>query len=384
MHRNHPWIFSKAIGEVQGAPELGETVEVFASDGTWLGLGAYSPHSQIRIRVWTRKASVSVDADFFEDRIDAAVEMRKGLRIDRGSSAYREIFAESDGIPGLIIDRYNQVRVIQFLSAGVERWRNTILEILSTRGDCETIYERSDVDVRKLEGLRQKRGLLWGQEPEGLLSIEESGLRFYVDILEGHKTGFYLDQRQNRQTLQAIIPEGASVLDCFTYSGGFSLNAIKAGAAEVWAIDSSVKALELLEKNIVLNQLTGNRLTKVEADVFSELRNLRDRAMQFDVIVLDPPKFASTPSHVQRAARGYKDINVLAFKLLKPGGLLFTFSCSGGVNRELFQKIVADAALDAGRGASIVQWMGQAADHPIRLSFPEGSYLKGMVCKLEK
>jgi 23S rRNA (cytosine1962-C5)-methyltransferase len=380
--RKHPWIFANSISEVIGDPELGETVDVLNHEGDWLAYAAFSPHSQIRARIWTWDSSEKVTRQFFENRLEKSIAFRENLFKREEVTAYREFFAESDGLPGLIVDRYGDIRVVQFLFAGVERWRESIVEILVSRKDCRAIFERSDVDVRALEGLPDRKGLLRGKEPQGLLSIIENDLQFLVDIHQGHKTGFYLDQRENRKILKDLVPDGASVLDCFCYTGGFTLSAIKSNAAKVLAIDSSNSALELLEKNLSLNNFDKERLEIVQGDVFSELRTLRDRGREFDVIILDPPKFASTPSQVHRASRGYKDINILAFKLLQPGGLLFTFSCSGGVNAELFQKIISDAALDAGRDASIIQWMAQPSDHPVLLSFPEARYLKGLVCEV--
>jgi 23S rRNA (cytosine1962-C5)-methyltransferase len=381
--RNHPWIFSGAISDIRGNPELGETVEVYSSGGDWLAFGAFSPHSQIRVRIWTDVSTDLVDEGFFANRINAAIQFREELFEGQGISAYREFFAESDGLPGLIIDRYNDVRVVQFLSAGAERWKEIILEILKARQDCTTVFERSDVDVRELEGLPKQRGVLWGAEPEELIRIDERGMQYYVNVQSGHKTGFYLDQRENRRVFQKMLPGASTVLDCFSYTGAFTVNALRAGAQEVTAIDSSSSSMDLLRKNLSLNELSEDQVHLVEGDVFSELRNMRDRDRKFDAIVLDPPKFAPTPSQIQRASRGYKDINLLAFKLLRPGGMLFTFSCSGGVSAELFQKIVADASLDANRNASIIRWLGQASDHPVHLSFPEGRYLKGLVCRVE-
>jgi 23S rRNA (cytosine1962-C5)-methyltransferase len=382
--REHPWIFSGSIADVRGDPGPGETIAVFSSHGDWLAFGAYSPHSQIRVRIWTRDPATSIDEDFFSHRIDHAIGVRQPLFEDQTISAYREIFAESDGLPGLIFDRYNDTRVVQFLSAGAEFWKETILELLQVRGDCKSVYERSDVDVRALEGLPQSHGVLWGEEPEELTCIKELGIQYFVDIRQGHKTGFYMDQRENRRVFREMLPKGASVLDCFSYTGGFTVNALLAGAKQVVSIDSSTSALSLLQKNLSLNNLPVDRAKLIQSDVFSELRTLRDRDRKFDVLILDPPKFASTPSHKERATRGYKDINLLAFKLLKPGGILFTFSCSGGVSPELFQKVIADAALDANRNASILQWLGQSSDHPVRLSFPESRYLKGLVCRVDE
>jgi len=380
--RKHPWIFANSIAEVKGDPGLGETIEVLSSNGLWLAYAAFSPHSQIRARIWTWDPSEEVDQNFFANRLEKSIAMREGFFRGKYVTAYREVYAESDRLPGLILDRYGEVRVIQFLFAGVEHWRESIREILAARGDCQAIVERSDVDVRALEGLASRDGFLWGKQPEGLLTIVEHGIQFYVDIFQGHKTGFYLDQRQNHKILRDMLPEGASVLDCFSYTGGFTLNALKANVGEILAIDSSSYALDLTKKNVTLNGLDAGRLKLTEGDVFSELRTLRDRDRKFDVIILDPPKFASTPSHKERAARGYKDINLLAFKLLEAGGTLFTFSCSGGISAEFFQKIISDAALDSGRNASIIRWLGQPEDHPVLLSFPEARYLKGFVCQV--
>jgi len=380
--RRHPWIFASAIEEVRGDPEFGSTVEVYSSDGRWVARGAYSPHSNIRARIWTWQEGETVDQAFLERRIHQSLARRDRYRGNTAVCAYREIYAESDGLPGLIVDRYNHIRVIQFLAAGSERWRQTIVNILKVDPECKSIYERSDVDVRGLEGLEQKRGHLWGAPIPGPITIKEADLQYYVDLHAGHKTGFYLDQRLNRATLRAWIQPGQDVLNCFSYTGGFSLGALKAGAGRVLSIDSSDDAIQIAKANVDLNGLDAERCEWQVADVFRALRELRDRARSFDVIVLDPPKFAATPSHVQRAARGYKDINLLAFKLLRPGGLLFTFSCSGGLSPDLFQKIVSDAALDAGVVAGVVGWMSQPEDHPVGLSFPESRYLKGLICRV--
>jgi 23S rRNA (cytosine1962-C5)-methyltransferase len=379
--RKHPWIFSGSIGKVHGNPGLGETVNVLSHDGTWLARAAYSPHSQIRARIWTWDEAEAVNPAFIHSLLDKALQARERLRTDPAVTAYREVYAESDGFPGIIIDRYNELRVIQFLSASAEHWRDEVVEFLVGRGDCEGIYERSDADVREKEGLPTRAGLLWGDLPEGTLIIQEYDLRYHVDVVRGHKTGFYLDQRENRAFLQSCIG-GGEILNCFAYTGGFTMAALSAGASNVLSIDSSSAALELAEKNVRLNGFPNEHCEWLEGDVFVELRKLRDRRRSFDVVILDPPRFAQTSSQVQRAARGYKDINLLAFKLLKPGGHLITFSCSGAVGAELFQKIVADAALDAGVGASVIAWLGQPPDHPVRLSFPEGKYLKGLVCRV--
>jgi 23S rRNA (cytosine1962-C5)-methyltransferase len=379
--RKHPWIFSGSIGKVRGNPGSGETVNVLSHDGQWLARAAYSPHSQIRARIWTWDEAEDVEPSFIHRRLAQALRMRTSLMSDPTVTAYREVHAESDGLPGIIIDRYNEFRVIQFLSVGAERWREEVVAFFVSRGDCRGIYERSDVDVREKEGLPPRAGPLWGDLPEGDLMILEYDLRYYVDVVKGHKTGFYLDQRENRRFAQSFISDG-EILNCFAYTGGFTVAALSAGASHALSIDSSSSALELAEENVRLNGLPSESCEWLEGDVFVELRKLRDRRRSFDVVILDPPRFAQTNSQVRRAARGYKDINLLAFKLLKPGGHLITFSCSGAVGTELFQKIVADAALDAEVDATVLAWLGQPPDHPVRLSFPEGKYLKGLVCQV--
>ncbi len=379
--RRHPWIFSGAIARVEGHPAAGETVEVLDAGGQWLARAAYSPHSQIRGRVWTWRRDEVVDEAFFADRLELALASRDRLAADETITAYREVHAESDRLPGLIVDRYGEYRVVQFLTAGMERWRDVVVRMLAARGDAIGIYERSDVGVREQEGLALRRGHLWGQEPPEWLEITEYGLRFHVDVRTGHKTGFYLDQRENRRLLRESL-SGGRVLNCFAYTGGFTIAALAAGASEVVSIDSSGPALTLARENVRLNGLDEGRCAWREADVFRELRALRDAAEQFDVVILDPPRFAARASQAASAARGYKDINLLALRLLRPGGMLFTFSCSGGVTPELFQKIVAGAALDARVHAQIVAWLGQPGDHPVSLAFPEGRYLKGLVCRV--
>jgi 23S rRNA (cytosine1962-C5)-methyltransferase len=377
--KRHPWIFSGAIEKVSGEPGVGETVDILSHEGDWIARAAYSPHSQIRARIWTWDQDEKVDAEFFRRRIERSVGARRRLALDPEVTAYREVYAESDGLPGVIVDRYAEILVLQLLSAGAEHWRDVIVESLKGRGDCNGIFERSDVDVRQLEGLALRTGHLWGDEPSDPLTISEYGLRFSVDIFRGQKTGFYLDQRENRRFVRERI-EGGEVLDCFAYTGGFTVAALAAGANRVLSIDSSEPALDLAAENVRLNELPVEDCEWIEGDVFEELRKMRDRGRTFDAIILDPPRFARRPSHLQRASRGYKDINLLAFKLLRSGGLLFTFSCSGAVNVDLFQKIVAGAALDAGVDAVIIGWLGQPSDHLVSLNFPEGRYLKGLVC----
>lgn len=376
--QRHPWVFSGAVEKVIGNPEIGETVAVCDSAGHFLGWGAYSPSSQIRVRVWSLDEEEKISAEFFYNRIQTALWIREKSVLLRDTNAYRLVHAESDGLPGLIVDRYSDWLVVQFLSAGANYWKKEIVSVLSELG-VSGIYERSDVEVRRLEGLSETRGGLWGKEPPSIIRVKENGFQFAIDIQTGQKTGFYLDQRVNRERLQEYC-QGKDVLNCFCYTGGFTVYALAGGANSVLSIDSSDGALALADENVKLNQLPEERNRWLEADVFLALRKFRDEGRSFDLIVLDPPKFASTAAQAQRAARGYKDINLLAIKLLKPGGILFTFSCSGGITPELFQKIVAGAAIDARADVQILERLYQSPDHPVLLTFPEGEYLKGLVC----
>jgi 23S rRNA (cytosine1962-C5)-methyltransferase len=383
--RRHPWIFSGAIRQVDAEPVAGGTVDVLSAAGEFLGRAAYSPHSQIRARAWTFEDE-PVDSDFFRKRIRSALTARTRLFSGAGreagqssTDALRLIHAESDGIPGLIVDRYAGLLVLQSLTAGSEFWKEVVADLLVEETGLKAVYERSDADVRELEGLASSVGPLRGPMIQARFTIREDGLEFLVDPAQGHKTGFYLDQRPNRQRVRQLA-RGREVLDCFCYTGGFAINALAGEAKSVVAVDTSADALALARENVALNGLPGDKVTLLEADVFQGLRKFRDESRSFDMIVLDPPKFAPTAAQAEKAARGYKDINLLAFKLLRPGGLLVTFSCSGGVDAALFQKIVAGAALDAGAEAQILEHLSQAADHPVALNFPEGTYLKGLVC----
>ena len=379
--RHHPWIFSGAVRHVDEdalRPAQGGTLDVLSSKGLFLARGFYSPHSQIRARVWTFDDE-PVDDEFFRRKIRSSLRSRDTWNLARDTDALRLVYAESDGLPGLIVDRYADVLVMQCLTAGVEYWHETLADLLLGETGLEMIYERSDADVRELEGLLPRSGLLRGANPHSPLSIHEHGLQFLVDVDSGHKTGFYLDQRANRQRVRELA-KGREVLDCFCYTGGFTVNALAGGAKSVLAVDASPAALVLARENIRLNGFPEKDVGFLEGDVFHVLRKLRDEGRSFDMIVLDPPKFAPTTARAEKAARGYKDINLLAFKLLRPGGLLVTFSCSGGVDAALFQKIVASAALDAGVEAQIVEHLSQAVDHPVSLHFPEGTYLKGLIC----
>jgi len=378
LKRKHPWVFSGAVARVEGDPQMGDTIDVRSADGEFLAVAAYSPHSQIRARVWDWEER-AIDGAFFNERIKRSVERRRALLDAGATDAMRLIYGESDGLPGIIADRYGDIVVVQLNSAGAERWREHIIEYIQQVTIASCLWERSDAEVRQLEGLPSRTGLLHGAAPAVPLMISEHGLLFEIGFEGGHKTGFYLDQRDNRLKVRALAKD-RDVLDCFCYSGGFALNALIGGAKSVTAIDSSADALAQARRNEELNKLP--QAEWLEADVFQALRRFRDQRRDFDLIVLDPPKFAPTVSHVEKAARAYKDINLLAFKLLRPGGVLVTFSCSGGVSADLFQKIVAGSALDAGVQAQIIERLGPGADHPVALNFPESEYLKGLICRV--
>jgi 23S rRNA (cytosine1962-C5)-methyltransferase len=381
--KHHPWLFAGSVGRLEGRARPGDTVEVLADNLRPLGRAAYSPKSQIRARFWTFDAEESIDDAFFKRRIAAAVALRQALPELRGQQGLRLIHAESDGLPGVIADQYGDTVVVQLTSAGADKWRGAIVAGLVKATGCARVYERSDSDVRGLEGLGPMTGWLHGEAPATPLAIDENGVRLAVDIAGGHKTGFYLDQRENRALL-GQLSAGKDVLNCFCYTAGFSLQALAGGAASVLSIDSSGPALVQGQANLALNpQLPAERAQWQEADVFQALRDFRKAGKLFDLIVLDPPKFAPSAAHAERAAKAYKDINILGFRLLKPGGFLMTYSCSGGVGLEMFQKIVADSALDAGRNARIVRRLSGAADHPVALNFPEGEYLKGLLVQAD-
>ena len=377
--RQHPWVFSGAIQKIKGKPGLGDTVDVFSHDGKWLAKGAYSPESQIRVRAWSFKQNEEIDQAFFDRRLQQAYNIKKDYLSKGKISGFRLIGGESDGMPGITLDVYDKVVVGQFLSAGGERHKAAIVSAIDKLFPGMPVFERSDVEVRKKEGLPLVTGWLTSPGNEEQV-IEEYGVKIAVNIAQGHKTGFYLDQRENRLALADYVADKA-VLNCFCYTGTFSLFALKGGAANVTNIDVSDTALALAKHNHELNELASDKVEFVRADVFKQLREYKEQGRQFDVIVLDPPKFVEHKGQLQSACRGYKDINMVALQCLKPGGTLLTFSCSGLMEANLFQKVVADAALDAGAELRFVRKLTQAEDHPIGAAFPEGFYLKGLVCK---
>ena len=382
LKRRHPWVFSGAVSHVKGEPGPGETVRVLDSNGQCMGLAAYSPKSQIVARVWSFDCNQSIDEAFFRARLQHAIDRRRSLLDSGVTNAVRLVFSESDGLPGIIVDRYGDVVVCQFLSAGAEQWKKTVVaELGNLLGDV-AFYERSDTAAREKEGLEKAAGPISGEIPN-LVKLTENGVRFQVDVRNGHKTGFYLDQRDNRAAVSAIAKD-KDVLDCFAYQGGFGVSALVKGAKSVTFVETSDDAQKTISRNLALNEIDTDRTEQITDDVFKRLRLFRDQDRSFDLIVLDPPKFAESHAQINKASRGYKDINRLALKLLRPGGRLFTFSCSGHIKPELFQKIVADGALDARRDVWIEQRLDQAADHPVALNYPEAHYLKGLVCRVDE
>ena len=380
--QRHPWIFSGAIARVEGQPSDGDVVDVHDAGGNWLARGTLNRRSQIAVRLLTWRPDELVDRDFWRRRLERSIAARHALADDPATTAYRLVHAESDYLPGLVVDRYGDWLVVQFLTLGVERQKDELVDLLfglveGVRG----VYERSDVDVRAKEGLAERVGLLSGREPPEIVEVLENGQRFLVDVRGGHKTGFYLDQRENRARLPAFC-EGAEVLDVFAYTGGFGACAAGGGASRATLVESSAPVLDLARRSFALNGVEAERVEYVEGDAFSVLRGYRAHDRRFDVVVLDPPKLAHSKREVKRAARAYKDVNLLAFQLLRPGGVLFTFSCSGAVSADLFQKIAFGAAVDAERDAQIVGYLAQGADHPVALTFPQGAYLKGLVCRV--
>ncbi|MEG1788592.1 MAG: class I SAM-dependent rRNA methyltransferase [Kiritimatiellia bacterium] len=380
--QRHPWIFSGAIASVSTEPTRGETVMVTSAEGKPLGLGAYSPDSQIRVRMWTFNEGETVDEAFFKARLERALLVRADFMERFSTDALRLVNAEADGLPGVTIDRYGDVLVGQFATAGAEKYKAQMAELLLSMTGCSSFYERSDGEGRKREGLEPSNGLLAGVEPPEHLIIHEGEVRFEVNVREGHKTGFYLDQRENRR-LVASYAKGASVLNAFSYTGGFGIASLVAGAASVTHIDLSATALEQAKVNTALNvSADDTRSEFIQENVFQELRAFRDCARSFDLVVLDPPKFAETRVQTMKALRGYKDVNLLGIKLVRKGGILATFSCSGAIEAKMFRTVVAEAAHDAKREVQILHELRQAPDHVETLTFPEGLYLKGLLCRV--
>ncbi len=379
VRQRHPWIFSRAIGSVEGKPAPGDLVQIVDARGNYLATAYFNSHSQIRARILSWDENESIDEAFWEKRIRLAINGRSTL----SNAARRLINAESDQLPGLIVDQYGDFLVMQCLTMGIDRRKTMLVNLLAKIVQPTGIIERSDVAVRAKEGLQEASGLLWGEAPPDDFVIEENGITIGVDLLKGHKTGFYLDQRDNKTAVcRPEFVKDKEVLNLFAYTGGFGLTAIANGAKSVIHVDSSIPALEQAERNVALNGWKRPLDEYIAADVFELLRHYRDTGKQFDLIILDPPKFAHSKRDINRAARGYKDLNWLALRLLRPSGVLATFSCSGLIDADLFQKIIFGAAIDAHRTVQIVQKLGQAPDHPILLTFPESAYLKGLLCRV--
>ncbi|WP_192810499.1 23S rRNA (cytosine(1962)-C(5))-methyltransferase RlmI [Edwardsiella tarda] len=379
--RRHPWVFSGAVARIEGNAASGETLDICDHQGKWLAHAAYSPQSQIRARVWSFNRDERIDQAFFERRLQQAQRWRDWLAERDDLTGYRLIAGESDGMPGITIDRFQNTLVLQLLSAGAEYQRATLLAALHTCYPQCAIYDRSDVAVRKKEGLPLTQGPISGELPPDLLPIREHGMQILVDIKGGHKTGFYLDQRDSRLAARRFARD-AHVLNCFSYTGAFAISALMGRCAQVTSVDTSQAALDIARQNVELNGLDLARAEFLRDDVFQLLRRYRDEGKTFDLIVMDPPKFVENKSQLAGACRGYKDINMLALQLLRPGGVLLTFSCSGLMPTDLFQKILADAAVDAGRDIQFIEQYRQAADHPVIASYPEGLYLKGFACRV--
>ncbi len=376
LKRHHQWIFSGAVAKVKGNPEPGDTVLVTDSRGTELALAAWSPQSQLSCRVWSFNPQDVIDREFFAQVIRKAANLRRRLGLLTPVSGCRLVAAEGDDLPGLTADWYAGFIVIQSASCGVERHKKLLAELLMAETGAKGVFDRSDLSVRSREGLEQTTGILLGEAPPELIEIEENGLRLLVDVRRGHKTGFYLDQRENRKAAADLIRPGDEVLNCFAYTGAFAAAVLKAGAKSVVNVDSSAPALAMAEKNCKLNSAEG--CINIVGDVFTELRNMTEAGTKFDMVILDPPKFIDSKNSLTRGCRAYQDIARLGFGLLKEGGVLLTFSCSGLMTPELFQKITADAALEANRDARIIRKFTQGLDHPVALGVPESAYLKGL------
>lgn len=381
VNNRHPWIYSGAIARVEGKPSNGDVVDVWNSKARFVARGIYNEKSQIQVRLLTWNPNDTVDGDLWRRRLRRAVAGRQALLESPETDSFRLVYAEADGMPGFIADKYGTWVVVQFLSLAAERYRQAIVDALIDMVEPQGIYERSEGEGRAKEGLVEVTGPLWGEIPPDIIEITENGHTFLVDIKMGQKTGFYLDQRENRQKVTKYFTN-KEILNTFAYTGAFSVYAAHAGAKRVLNVDTSERALQMAERNMRRNGFGDREDIYAVADVFELMRVYRDSNWKFDVIILDPPKFAHSQRHVERATQGYKDINLLGMKLLKPGGVLISFSCSGAVNADLFQKVLFGAAVDAGRHVQIIEWLNQGSDHPVLLTYPESAYLKGLVCRV--
>ncbi|MEE1946561.1 class I SAM-dependent rRNA methyltransferase [Pedobacter sp. KR3-3] len=379
--QRHPWVFSGALEKVKGEPKNGDVVKVLSAHNEFLAYGYFNDQSRVAVRLIEWNEEQAINKAWYVQKINQAIQARAHLLQKQDTNAYRLIFSEADFLPGLIVDKYADFLSVQILSTGIEKAKDVIIEALCEALNPKGIFDRSDATARTHEGITAENGLLWGEAPATFIEVKENGITYHINIAEGQKSGFYCDQRDNRQLL-ASYAKGKTVLDCFSYSGGFSLNALLQGAAQVTSVDSSALAIETLKQNIELNQFDQQIQTAIQSDVNKQLRAFKDEGKKFDIVVLDPPKYAPSRSALDRAARAYKDLNRLGLLLLESGGLLATFSCSGAVDIETFKQIIAWAALDAGKEVQVIRQFSQPEDHPVRLSFPEGEYLKGLLLRV--
>jgi len=384
VNNRHPWVFSGAISDIiNGEPQPGDLVDILRVDGKWLAKAYYNPHSQIRARIISWDSDKQVDQDFWRQKLDIALSFRESLQFEPKTTAYRLVNAEADGIPGLVVDKYNDYLVFQALTAGIDRRKEMIVSLLAEMLSPDGIVERSDVSVRKKEGLTKVTGVRFGHGPPEELTVLENGHSFKADIYRGHKTGLYLDQRSNRAAVcRPDKVAGGDILNVFAFTGGFAVYAAAGDARTITNIESSSTLLEGAQRNMELNGWIRPDDEYIAGDAFQKLRQLKGAGRQFDVVIVDPPKFAHNKGDVPVACRGYKDINLLAMQLLKNNGLLATFSCSGLIDSGLFQKVLFGAAIDAERDVQIIKLLGQAEDHPVLLTFPESFYLKGFICRI--
>lgn len=381
VHQKHPWVFSGAIDKVKGSPVNGEVIKVLAADQSFLAYGYYNAQSRVAVRLLEWEEDNIIDTQWYRHRLKNAIASRAHVLGNTETNTCRLVFSEADYLPGLIVDKYADFLSLQILSAGMENIKADLIEILIAELNPLGIFDKSDASARTHENLELSQGLLWGENPPEFIEVKENGVRYHINIADGQKSGFYCDQRDNREILAAYTKD-KEVLDCFCYSGGFTLNSLKHGAKHVTSVDSSALAIETLNHNLGLNGFMEHQQTSIQSDVNKQLRVFKEEGKTFDVIILDPPKYAPSRSALDRAARAYKDLNRLGMLLLKSGGILATYSCSGAVDLETFKQIIAWAALDAGREVQIIKQFHQPEDHPVRISFPEGEYLKGLLLRV--
>ena len=380
LHR-HPWVFSGAIEKVKGKPANGDVVKLVDAKGAFMAYGFYNDQSRVALRLLEWDETVEIDEQWFRNKVAVAVQSRSEVLVDGVNNTCRLIFSESDYLPGLIVDKYADHLAVQVLTSGIEKMMPCIIDELNSILKPESIFDKSDATSRGHEGLQTQNIVLAGTHPPDRVEVIENGIKYNINIAEGQKSGFYCDQRDNRKIVAAHA-KGKKVLDCFSYTGGFTLNALQNQAAAVMSVDSSALAVETLKENVLLNGFDADKVTTITSDVNKQLRKLREDGELFDIVILDPPKYAPSRSALDKASRAYKDLNRLGMLLLNNGGLLATYSCSGAMNMETFKQVLAWAALDAGKQVQFINQLCQPEDHPVRSSFPEGEYLKGLLCRV--